>query len=258
MLKTISVFKSLLVLLIVGTLSGQIAAAEKSWFETGTGFLDSFLGGKESSKDNSSEITGLSTADVVDGLKEALRVGTETVVGQLGQTDGFNADQAIHIPLPSQLNTVKDVLDRVGMAGLMDDLETKLNRAAEAATPEAKALFLDAITDMSFEDAKRIYNGPDDAATQYLREKMDAPLGQALRPLIENSLSEVGAVQLYDQAMGRYENIPFVPDVKANLTEHTVAKGMDGIFYYLAQEEAAIRKDPLKRSTELLRKVFGP
>ena len=143
------------------------------------------------------------------------------------------------------------------MAGLMDDLETKLNRAAEAATPEVKALFLDAITDMSFEDGKRIYNGPDDAATQYLREKMDASLGQALRPLIETSLSEVGAVQIYDQAMGRYENIPFVPDVKANLTDHAVAKGMDGIFYYLAQEEAAIRKNPLKRSTELLRKVFG-
>jgi len=77
-----------------------------------------------------------------------------------------------------------------------------------------------------------------------------------MRPLIENSLSEVGAVQAYDSAMGRYENIPFVPDVKADLTDHTVAKGMDGIFYYLAQEEAAIRKDPLKRSTELLRKVF--
>jgi len=258
MLKAISVSKSLLVLLIAGTLSGQIAAAEKSWFETGSGLLDSFLGGKESSNEDSGEVAELSTADVVDGLKEALRVGTERVVGQLGQTDGFNTDQAIHIPLPSQLNTVKNVLGQVGMAGLMDDLEIKLNRAAEAATPEAKALFLGAITDMSFEDAKQIYNGPDDAATQYLREKMDVPLGLALRPLIESSLSEVGAVQLYDQAMGRYENTPFVPDVKADLTDHTVAKGMDGIFYYLAQEEAAIRKDPLKRSTELLRKVFGP
>jgi len=173
MLKAISVFKSLLVLLITGTLSGQIAAAEKSWFETGAGLLDSFLGGKESSKENSGEVAELSTADVVDGLKEALRVGTKRVVGQLGQTDGFNTDQAIHIPLPSQLNTVKNVLDRVGMAGLMDDLETKLNRAAEAATPEAKALFLDAITDMSFEDAKRIYNGPDAAINreQFVRSR---------------------------------------------------------------------------------------
>ena len=107
MLKAISVSKSLLVLLIAGTLSGQIAAAEKSWFETGAGLLDSFLGGKESSKTNSGEVAELSTADVVDGLKEALRVGTERVVGQLGQTDGFNTDQAIHIPLPSKLNMVK-------------------------------------------------------------------------------------------------------------------------------------------------------
>jgi len=256
MVKTISVSKSLLVLVIAGSLAGQVAAAEKSWFETGSGLLDSFWGDKESSQESSPKISSLSTADVVEGLKEALIVGTETVVGQLGQRDGFNADQAIHIPLPAQLSTVKNMLDKVGMGGLMDDLETKVNQAAEAATPEAKKLFLNAIKEMSFEDAKRIYNGPDDAATQYLREKMDVPLGKALRPLIENSLSEVGAIQLYDQAMGRYENIPFVPDVKANLTDHTVAKGMDGIFYYLAQEEAAIRKDPVKRTTEVLRKVF--
>jgi len=253
MLKPISAFYLLLVLVVSGSLSWQVSAAEKSWFETGQGILDSFFGGEESS----SEVGALSTDEVVDGLKEALRVGTETVVGQLGQRDGFNGDEVIHIPLPSQLSSVKSMLDKVGMAGLMDDLETKLNRAAEAATPEAKALFLDAIKEMSFEDAKRIYNGPDDAATQYLREKMNDPLERALRPLIENSLSEVGAVQAYDNAMGSYQNIPFVPDVKADLTDHTMEKGMDGIFYYLAQEEAAIRKDPLKRSTEILRKVFG-
>ncbi len=245
---------SLTVLLAVSGVSYEASAGDKSWLDMGQGVLDSLLGGK---KESATENTVLSRADMVDGLKEALKVGTERVVSQLGQTDGFNADQAIHIPLPSQLQTVKGWLDKVGMGGMMDDLETRLNRAAEQATPQAKQLFWDAIKEMSFEDAKRIYNGPDDAATQYLREKMNAPLTDTLRPIIDKSLSEVGAVKAYDSAMGRYQNIPFVPDVKADLTDHTLAKGMDGIFYYLAQEEAAIRKDPVKRTTELLRKVFG-
>lgn len=253
MFKDFSIISLLLVLSVVG-LSQQANAGDKSWLDMGQGVLDSLLGEENES---SAKKSLLSSAEIVDGLKEALQIGTERVVVQLGQVDGFNADQAIRIPLPSQLEKVKGVLDRVGMGGMMNDLETKLNRAAEDATPKAKALFWDAIKDMSFEDAKRIYRGPDDAATQYLREKMNEPLAQALRPLIDNSLSEVGAVKAYDSAIGRYESIPFVPDVKANLTDHTLEKGMDGIFYYLAKEEAAIRKDPIKRSTELLRKVFG-
>jgi len=242
------------VLLTVGGVSSEATAGDKSWFNMGQGVLDSLLGGD---KELSAEKSILSSADMVDGLKEALKVGIETVVSQLGAADGFNADQAIHISLPSQLQKVKGWLDKVGMGDMMDDLETRLNRAAEQATPKAKALFWDAIKEMSFEDAKRIYNGPDDAATQYLREKMNVPLTNALRPIIDKSLSEVGAVKAYGSAMGRYQDIPFVPDVKADLTDHTLAKGMDGIFYYLAQEEAAIRKDPVKRTTELLRKVFG-
>ena len=253
MLKRLSAFAFSLLLLVAVPLTLSSPAEAKSWLESGGNLLDSLLGGGE----EKSAKGVLSNAEIGDGLKEALRVGTETVVAQLGQTNGFNNDKAIHIPLPSQLETAKNVLDRVGMGSMMNDLELKLNRAAEAATPKAKALFWDAIKSMSFEDVKRIYNGPDDAATQYLREKMNDPLSQAMRPLIQNSLSEVGAVQAYDSAMGRYENIPFVPDVKANLTDYTLGKGMDGIFYYLAQEEAAIRKNPIKRSTELLRKVFG-
>ncbi len=247
---------SLALLLAAGTVQ-QTVAAEKSWLDMGKGLLDSVLTGDKSESTASTAVAGLSQTDIVNGLKEALKVGSERVVSQLGQNGGFNSDEAIRIPLPSQLQQVGNMLDKVGMGGIMSDLETRLNRAAEQATPKAKALFWDAIKQMSFDDAKRIYNGADDAATQYLREKMSGPLGEALRPIIEDNLSQVGAVKLYDQAMGRYDNIPFMPDVKADLTDHTVNKSMDGIFYYLAQEEAAIRKDPLKRSTELLRKVFG-
>ncbi|OIO66671.1 MAG: hypothetical protein CO186_10560 [Zetaproteobacteria bacterium CG_4_9_14_3_um_filter_49_83] len=139
----------------------------------------------------------------------------------------------------------------------MDELELKLNRAAEAATPKAKKLFADAVRAMTIDDARRILNGPEDAATQYFKAKMSDPLRVEMKPVVDQSLAEVGAVQVYDQVMGKYKSLPFVPDVKADLTGHVLDKGLDGIFLYLAKEEAAIRQNPVKRSTEILKKVFG-
>lgn len=199
----------------------------------------------------------LSTDEIAAGLKEALRVGSETVVSQLGQTNGFNGDPAVHIPLPDSLDRVKSTLGKVGMSSMLDDLELRLNRAAEAATPKAQSLFLQAIDDMTLDDVERIYKGPDDAATRYFQSKMSQPLAKEMAPIVDQSLSQVGAVQSYDKAMGRYESIPFVPDAKADLSSYVVEKSMDGIFYYLAQQEAAIRQNPAKRTTELLQKVFG-
>jgi hypothetical protein len=195
--------------------------------------------------------------DIMAGVRDALRVGTENVVGQLGAADGFNADPKIHIPLPDSMKQVTSALQMVGLAGLAEDLELKINRAAEAATPAAKELFWQAITDMSIDDIEGIFNGPDDAATQYFKGAMSAPLGDAMRPIIDQSLAEVGAVQAFDAVMGKYKAIPFVPKVKANLTEHTLAAAMAGIFHYLAEEEAAIRNDAVKRTTELLQRVFA-
>lgn len=200
---------------------------------------------------------GLSNADIAAGLLDALKVGTEKVVSQVGKADGFNADPAIHIPLPPSLAKVKSMLSKVGMSGMADDLETRLNRAAEAAAPEAKDLFFKAISDMSIDDAKGIYNGPQDAATQYFKGKMSAPLGEKMKPIVENSLSQVGAVQSYDKMMGQYKSIPLVPNVKADLTGHVVAKALDGIFLYVGKEEAAIRQNPAARTTDILKKVFG-
>lgn len=199
----------------------------------------------------------LSNAEISDGLREALRVGTERVVGQLGQTDGFNADPDIHIPLPESLQSVQKALETVGMSDLADDLELRLNRAAEAATPEAKQIFWDAISEMTLEDAEGIYNGPDDAATRYFQEKMTAPLQEAMRPVIDDSLSEVGAIAAYDNMMGEYKAIPFMPDAKADLSDYALEQALDGLFAYVAREEAAIRSDPAKRTTEILQKVFG-
>lgn len=224
--------------------------AQSGWWEKGKKLLEGFSGGQGAS-------AVISNDEIAAGLKEALRVGTDRVVGQLGAVNGFNTDQFVHIYLPDSLKTVQSTLGKVGMSGMMDDLELRMNRAAEAATPKAKKLFVDSIEAMTLEDVRRIYEGPDDAATRYFQTKMSEPLAMEIRPIVNDSLSEVGAIKAYDDAMGQYEAIPFVPDVKSDLTGHVVDKSMDGIFFYLAREEAAIRQDPMKRSTELLKKVFG-
>ncbi|MBF0200819.1 MAG: DUF4197 domain-containing protein [Desulfamplus sp.] len=199
----------------------------------------------------------LTLGQMTDAFKQALHMGAERVVEQIGVKDGFNKDTAIHIPLPEKLGQVKTLLAPMGMSGMVDDLELKLNRAAEAATPKARALFMKAIEEMTFDDVKKIYQGPNDSATTYFREKMTGLLKDEMRPIVDDTLSEVGAVQAYDQVMGQYKTIPMVPDVKADLTDHVLTKGIYGIFHYMAREEAAIRENPVKQTTELLKTVFG-
>lgn len=236
-------------LIVILSLATRPFYAEGAWWEKGTALMKTLTGNSSPGEPNKNEI---GTA-----FKEALRIGAEQVTGQLGKPNGFNEDPAIHIPLPEKMNTVKTMLSKVGMSGPVDDLEVKLNRAAEAATPKAKKLFGDAISNMSFDDIIAIYKGDGDSATQYFKEKMTPELAQELSPIIDNSLAQVGAVQSYDNVMGKYRALPFVPDVKANLTDHVVQKAMDGIFYYMAQKEQAIREDPLQQTTALLKKVFG-
>lgn len=226
-----------------------------SWLDKLGELLDGSGGG--GSADTSAATAVLSNADISQAFKQALELGSQQVVNQLGQTGGFNDDPAIHIPLPNQLNTAREWLDKVGMAGTLDDLEVKLNRAAEQATPHAKALFVDAIKQMTFDDVRQIYNGPNDAATRYFQAKMTPQLTETMAPVVSQSLSEVGAIQRYDDTMSAYRSIPFVPDIKANLTDHVVTGGLNGIFHYLAQQEAAIRQDPVRQTTALLQKVFG-
>lgn len=226
-----------------------VSSHAEDWWEKGADLFKSLTGTEGGSEP--------SVGEIGDAFKEALRIGSRKVVKQLGAVDGFNADPAVHIPLPEQFVTVKKALSAVGLSGTVDDLELKLNRAAEAAAPKARKLFIQAISDMTFDDVMTIYKGPEDSATRYFQRKMSPALRVEMRPIIDNSLAEVGAVKAYDDVMGRYKGLPFVPDVKADLTEHVVDKGIAGIFHYIANEEAAIRKDPARRTTDLLKKVFG-
>ncbi|MBT8146292.1 MAG: DUF4197 domain-containing protein [Gammaproteobacteria bacterium] len=228
--------------------AGHTLAAER-WWERATSIL--------SGSDESQGSGQLDSSEIGDAFKQALSIGSEEVVRRLGGVDGFNADPAIHIPLPGELNRVKSMLATVGMSGVVDDLELKLNRAAEEATPIARDLFLQAIAEMSFEDVMRIYQGPNDSATTYFQEKMSSSLSNQMNPIVAESLSQVGAIQVLDQIMGRYQSIPFASEVEFDMAEYVVQKGMDGIFFYLAQEEASIRENPVKQTTDLLKKVFG-
>lgn len=220
------------------------------WFDKAKDLLNE-LGVTSHSANN------LSAGEITSGLKEALRVGSDLVVNQLGTTDGFNADPNIHIPLPNSLKKVQSTLDKVGMSSMLDDLETRLNRAAEIATPKAKELFFNAISAMTLDDARNILSGPNDAATRYFQSKMTPDLVKEFTPIVNESLSEAGAIKSYDNAIGQYKKIPLVPDAKADLSSYVVEKGMDGIFHYLAVEEAKIRTDPVARTTDLLKKVFA-
>jgi len=199
----------------------------------------------------------LSTDEIASGLREALQVGSERVVGRVGRTDGYNASKDIHIPLPEKLQKVQSALEMVGMSQLADDLELKLNRSAERAAPEAKEVFFQSISEMTMDDVERIYNGQKDEATRYFREKMTPDLTERFTPIVNESLSDVGAIKSYDTMMAQYKDLPLVPDVKSDLTSYTVEKSLDGLFFYLAKEEAKIRDNPAARTTELLQKVFG-
>ncbi len=243
-------------LAVVLALGLSPAMAEGSWWRKSA---DLFKSLDPQTVSTVSEMAGgaVNVDEIAEAFKQALKIGSENIVAQLGGVDGFNGDEAVHIPLPAQLAQVRELLAKVGMGGLTDDLETRLNLAAEAATPQAKELFLKVITEMSFDDVKTIYSGPEDAATRYFQQKMSLELGRQMQPIVADSLSQVGAVQALDSVMSKYQALPLVPDVKADLTDHVVQKGMGGIFYYLAQEEAQIRQNPVKQSTELLKKVFG-
>ena len=156
------------------------------------------------------------------GLKEALKIGSGSVVGQLGARGGFNGGPTIRIPLPQTLVVMRQAVEPLGMGAMFGELETRINHAAEAATPKARQLFLDAIGEMSLVDARKIYDGLDDAATRYFQSKMISPLSGQWEPIVAQSLDDVGAIGAYEYALGEYAKLSFVPDARANLTQYVI------------------------------------
>lgn len=224
-------------------------APAQDWFKKGQDLLRGFTQEEKPSALNTDQIT--------QGLREALKVGSASVVSKLGRTDGFNTDPMAHIPLPDKVAQARDLLSRLGLGADLNDLELRLNRAAEQAVPKAQTLFTDAISKMSLADARSILEGPDDAATRYFERQMGPQLSADMRPVVENALGDVGAIRLWESLTADLAGMPFVPDVRGDLSAHVLEKANAAVFHYMAQEEAAIRKDPAARTSEILRDVFG-
>lgn len=199
----------------------------------------------------------MNQADIASGLKEALQNGIDKQVTKLTATDGFYRNELVKIMLPDELKTVDSKLRSIGMGKLADDGLLMINRAAENAVKEATPIFIDAIKQMSINDAQSILMGQDNAATSFLQKTTNQSLYNKFKPIIASSYQKVGADKVWNSIITKYNTIPLVEKVNPDLTDYTTKKAMDGVFTMIAIEEKNIRNTVSARSSELLRKVFA-
>lgn len=213
-------------------------------------------------KDVSKTLSGsgdqsLTSEQVAEGLKEALTKGISTGSDMASQLDGYFKNPKIKIPFPPDVKKVEDKLRQMGMGAQVDKFVLTLNRGAEDAAKEAKPIFVTAIKSMTIQDAWSILKGNETAATDYLKRVTSAQLREKFKPVIKNSLDKVSATKYYSELVTTYNKIPLVQKVNPDLNEYATTKAMDGLFLLISDEEKKIRKDPVARTTELLKKVFG-
>lgn len=199
----------------------------------------------------------LTTAEVADGLKEALIKGISDGSDLASQLDGYFKNPEIKIPFPADVKKVEDRLRQLGFGSEVDKFVMTLNRGAEDAAKEAKPIFISAIKQMTIDDAWGILRGEPDAATQYLKRTTSAQLKDAFKPVIQNSLNKVNATKYYGDIVNRYNSIPLVQKVNPDLNDYATDMAIQGLFTLIAKEEKEIRQDPMARTTDLLKRVFG-
>jgi hypothetical protein len=192
------------------------------------------------------------------GLKEALSVGTGNAVGLLSQTDGYFANKLVKILLPKQIQKMADFVGKIGYQPQVDEFTLSMNRAAEAAAPKAKGIFLDAIKQMTFEDAIKILKGDQTAATEYLKSKTYGSLAESFKPIITKTMATYDVTRRYDALVGTYkQNLPFMSLDAVDLDRYVTTRALDGLFFMIGEEEKKIRTNPAARVTDLLKTVFG-
>jgi len=200
---------------------------------------------------------GLTTAEIVRGLKEALTVGTSNAVANLNRPGAYFTNNILKIKFPSEAQQVASKLRSLGMNKLVDDFEKSMNTAAEKASVKAKPIFVNAITSMSINDARGILTGGNNAATNYFKSKTKNALRTAFKPEISKALNSVNATKYWSDITSTYNKLPMVTKVNTDLAGYVTDKALDGLFYKVAQEELKIRENPSARVTDILRKVFG-
>ena len=216
---------------------------------------------------NSSSLSSLPESQVADGLKEALGKGVTVAVSALGHSDGFLTNLEVKIPMPGKLQTVEKALRMAGQNQMADDFVASMNHAAEQAVPVAAGVFGDAIKQMSIEDAKSILAGPDDAATQYFRRTTETNLYSLFYPVVQKCTAQVGVTEKYKEMMGKFSSLNSFGGLfgggsssllqAADLDDYVTNKSLDGLFKMVADEEKEIRANPMARTTDLLKTVFG-
>jgi len=196
-------------------------------------------------------------AEVTQGLKEALTQGTRKGADQVSKLDGYFKNPEIKIPFPPEVSVVETKMRMLGFVSQVDEFVLSLNRAAEDAAREAAPIFVSAIQKMTIDDAYGILKGQPDAATQYLKRTTSPQLKEKFKPVVQNSLNKVNATKYYGDLVGSYNRIPFVTKVNPDLNAYATDMAIQGLFVMIAKEEANIRRDPMARTTDLLKKVFN-
>lgn len=203
----------------------------------------------------------LTAGEVALGLKAALDNGVGNALSNVGVFNGFLGNDIVRIPLPKVLQDVQSYLAPIGADKLLVELQTQLNRGAEKAAPVAQDIFLDAIKGLTITDAFDILRGPDTAATEYLQTRTTSRLSQLFAPIMETALNQTGALRLVDEVASQLKIVPFGPnlgaDARTDLIDHGVDYGLRGVFHFIGEEEKAIRANPAKRTSAILRRVFG-
>ncbi|MCW8943478.1 MAG: DUF4197 domain-containing protein [Sedimenticola sp.] len=240
----------LLVLCALIALSGLAQADWKDWLKSAKEAVDK--------SDTPAVSQVLSNDQVIEGLKEALSVGTEKAIALLGRDGGYLNDAQVKIPLPDGLKSVSKGLRAIGQDELVDEFVNTINRAAEQAVPETLSIFGDTIKQMSLEDAKGILNGSDTAATDYFKDKGSDSLTAAILPIVQQATKQAGVTSSYKDLVGQVGFLGSYVDMDAlDLDKYVTAKALDGLFLKLAEQEQLIRQDPVARTTDILKTVFG-
>ncbi len=236
---------------LLGLAASPLAACET----LDPAILDSILSGAGGG------LGALSAAEVALGLKAALDNGVGSALSNVGALNGFLANDLIRVPLPKALQDVQSFLAPFGADALLVDLQTQLNRGAEKAAPVAKDIFISAVKSLTITDAFDILRGTDTAATEYLQGRTSSSLSQLFAPIMENALNQTGALRLVDDVSSQLSAVPFAPNLGASartdLIDHGVKYGLSGVFHFIGEEEKAIRANPAKRTSDILRRVFA-
>ncbi|MEZ0483934.1 DUF4197 domain-containing protein [Fibrella aquatica] len=243
-------------LLLAGTIQAQDTTSKPAQPRSNSPFgkLGGFL---EKVVQPSATGNSLSSNEIANGLKEALRVGIDKGATQASALDGYNKNTLIRILFPPEAQRVESRLRQIGLGKQVDQFVLALNRSAEDAAKKAKPVFFKAITQMSIQDALGILRGGQDAATQYLRRTTGQQLVTEFTPIIDSTLKKNNATRYYTSLASTYNRLPLVKPVNADLTQYATNKAVDGLFILVAQEEKRIREDPVARVTDILKRVFG-